>query len=248
MIENHMLDKRIPIPLYYQLKMIIDSEIQNGSYHPGDLIPTEEELIAQFGISRTTVRQAITELVQEGKLYRIKSKGTFVAQGKLNQDFVVRMESFDDQITKLGKTPSTEVLDFKLGVAPVNVSDALQIAPNESIIFLQRKRYADGSPIVVLKTYLPTRLCAFVMEHDFTTESLYNVLEARDPAYKVHHVKRVAEAIKAPQAIAKHLGIKTGDPILFFASTGYTASGVPIEYSRFYYRGDCNKFEITVMA
>lgn len=248
MIEDHTLDKKIPIPLYYQLKMIIDAEIKQGSYPPGALIPTEEELIARFGISRTTVRQAITELVQEGKLYRIKSKGTFVAQGKLNQDFIVRLESFNDQMEKLGKTPSTEVLDFKLGIAPLNVSEALQLDPNESIIFLQRKRFADDSPIVVLKTYLPTRLCSFVMQHNFTVESLYKVLEEHDPAYKVHHVRRVAEALKAPQAIAKHLKIKTGDPVLFFTSTGYTAAGVPIEYSRAYYRGDCNKFEVTVMA
>lgn len=248
MIENHILDKTIPIPLYYQLKVIICSEIQSGNYKPGDLIPTEEDLIALLHISRTTVRQAITELVQEGKLYRIKSKGTFVAQNKLNQDFIVRLESFNDQIAKLGKKPSTEVLDFKLGIAPDNVAEALQIPTTDPIVFLQRKRFADGEPIVVLKTYLPAQVCSFVMDHDFTTESLYKVLEDYDASYKVHHVKRVIEAIQASQPIARHLSIKTGEPILFFVSTAYTASGLPIEYSRSYYRGDSNKFEVTVMA
>lgn len=248
MIEDHIIDKNIPIPLYYQLKMIIYSEIEKGNYAPGALIPTEEELIAHFGISRTTVRQAITELVQDGRLYRVKSKGTFVAQNKINQDFIVRLESFNDQIRKSGRIPSTEVLDFKLGVAPFNVSEALKLGPNDPIIFLQRRRFADGAPILSLKTYLPTNRCSFVMGHDFATESLYKVLEDHDPACKVHYVRRIVEAIRAPQAIAKYLHIKTGDPVLFFTSTGYTADDIPIEYSRAYYRADCNKFEITVMA
>lgn len=248
MIEQHVLDKNIPIPLYYQLKTIIDTEIQKGNYRPGDLIPTEEELIAFFGISRTTVRQAVTELVQEGKLYRIKGKGTFVAKSKLNQDFVMRLESYNHQMARLGKRPSTEVLDFKLGVTPANVAEALQIKTKDPIIFLQRKRFADDAPIVVLKTYLPMPMCAFVLDHNFTTESLYDVLEEHGPEFKVHHVVRVAEAIKASPVVAKHLCIKTGDPILYFTSTAYTAAGIPIEYSRAFYRGDSNRFEMTIMA
>lgn len=248
MIEHHELDKSIPIPLYYQLKTIIDSEIQKGSYQPGDLIPTEEDLIASFDVSRTTVRQAITELVQEGKLYRIKGKGTFVAKSKLNQDFVMRLESYNDQMARLGKKPATEVLDLKYGVTPEDVAEALKIKEKSPIIFLQRKRFADDAPIVVLKTYLPVPLCSFVMNHDFTKESLYDVMEAQGPEYKVHHVVRVAEAIKASPTIAKQLEIKPNDPVLYFISTAYTEAGIPIEYSRAYYRGDSNRFEMTAVV
>lgn len=248
MIENHILDKSIPIPLYYQLKTIINSEIEQGNYKTHDAIPTEEELISQFNVSRTTVRQAITELVQEGRLYRIKSKGTFVAQNKIDQDFIIRLESFNDQMSRLGKAPSSEVLDFRLGVAPANVAAALQIAENSPIVFLQRRRYADSTPVVIQKVYLPSPGCDFVLGHDMSTESLYGILESGGTAYKVHHVRRVAEAIKAPQAIARQLGIKTGDPILFFDSVAYNAAGAPIEYTRAYYRGDSSKFEVTVIA
>lgn len=74
MIEDHVLNRSIPIPLYYQIKNIISSEIERGSYQPGDMIPTEEEMIRHFSVSSTTVRQAVTEMVQEGRLYRRKGK------------------------------------------------------------------------------------------------------------------------------------------------------------------------------
>ena len=77
MLEEKKLDKNVPIPLYYQLKRLILEDIENGTYPIGSDIPTELQLSEMFDISRTTVRQAITELVQEGRLYRVKSKGTF---------------------------------------------------------------------------------------------------------------------------------------------------------------------------
>ena len=71
---NGKTDKSVPIPLYFQLKEIIIGEIKNGNYEKDAIIPTEKEFIEHYQISRTTVRQAITELVQEGWLYRVKSK------------------------------------------------------------------------------------------------------------------------------------------------------------------------------
>ena len=108
------LDKDVPIPLYFQLEKLILEEIDNGNYPVGSMIPTEMELSQMFGISRTTVRQAISDLVREEHLYRIKSKGTFVAHPKLVQGFIQSIQSFDDDVRSTGRTPSTEVLDLKL--------------------------------------------------------------------------------------------------------------------------------------
>ena len=77
------LDRSVPIPLYYQLKELILSEIKSGAYRSGDVIPTEKEISAMYELSRTTVRQAVSELVQDGWLYRVKSKGTFVGHPKI---------------------------------------------------------------------------------------------------------------------------------------------------------------------
>ena len=79
---NYRLDRSTPIPLYYQLKGFILQEIQNGTYPVGSCIPTEMEIRDRFNLSRTTIRQAISELVQEGRLERRTSKGTFVTLPK----------------------------------------------------------------------------------------------------------------------------------------------------------------------
>ena len=247
MLLEKKLDKTTPVPLYFQLKELIMAEIKNGTYPKDSAIPTEKELSDMFDISRTTVRQAIAEMVQEGWLYRVKSKGTFVSQPKINQDFIQKLESYNDQIRRTGRTPHTEVLDFKVIQATPEVADRLKIHPEDKVIYLQRKRYADDDPIVVLKTYLPYERCSFVMEHDFEKESLYSVL-SRDNSVQVHCVKRLVEAVEATASDAEKLNMKKGKPIQFFTSVGFNAFGEPIEFSLARYRGDRSSFEVTVFT
>lgn len=239
------IDKSVPIPLYFQLKTLILEEIKSGSYQVGSMIPTEKELSEIFLISRTTVRQAITELVQEGWLYRIKSKGTFVAQPKINQNFIQILESFNDQILRDGMTPSTEVLEFKTLKATSTVAKNLNIKENDPVIYLYRKRLADNEPIVTVETFLPYHLCSFVFKHNLEKERLYSILN-QNTETAVFRVKRIVEAVEANASDEKYLEIKKGKPIQFFASIGYNTYGRPIEYSLARYRGDRNSFEITV--
>ena len=112
--ETKTIDKNIPVPLYYQLKELILEAINENKYTAGDVIPTEKEISSYYQISRTTVRQAIGELVQEGILYRVKSKGTFVAEPKIKQEYISKIQSFNDEILHRGMTPSTEVLQFRV--------------------------------------------------------------------------------------------------------------------------------------
>src|SRR5699024_2526053 len=117
----------------------------------------------EFQISRTTVRQAITELVQEGWLYRVKSKGAFVTHPKINQDFLRKLESFRDQMERLGMKPSTQLMELRREKADEEVAKALNIQEGEHVIYLFRKRFADGEPIVTIQTYLPFDKCSFIM-------------------------------------------------------------------------------------
>lgn len=239
------IDKTVPIPLYFQLKQLILSEIKNGRYKSGDVIPTENEISDAFQISRTTVRQAVTELVQEGWLYRVKSKGTFVSLPKINQDFIKKLESFNDQILRSGMEPSTEVLEFKAIPATEVVAKHLEIKENDSVIYLHRKRLADGEPIVTIKTYLPYAECSFVLDHNLEQERLYGIL-SQSSATTVFRVERIVEAVEAIAEDVNLLNIKKGKPIQHFTSIGYSTFGKPIEYSLARYRGDRNSFEITV--
>lgn len=244
---NAKLDKTVPIPLYFQLKKLIISEIQSGNYADDSVIPTENEFSEIFSISRTTVRQAITELVQEGWLYRIKSKGTFVTHPKINQDFIQRLESFNEQILRSGRTPSTHLLDFQLISADDIIAVNLNLKKQAKVFLIHRIRYADNEPIVILKTYVPYDACPSLLDYDFAKDSLYAVLGQRE-ASRIHHVKRLVEAVSASEEDCLHLQLETGKPIQFFTSIGYTADNIPVEYSLARYRGDKSQFEITVYA
>ena len=244
--DKSKINKNTPVPLYFQLKTLILDEIKSGRYKVGDAIPTEKELSEMFEISRTTVRQAVMELVQEGWLYREKSKGTFVAQPKIRQDFIQKIESFNDQITRSGMTPSTEVLALKTEKAGPEVAEQLKLKEGDKVVFLFRNRCADGMPIVITKTYLPYAKCSFLMEgHDLTKERLYHILGvSADTA--IVKIERTVEAVAANEEDAKLLDYTVGAPIQYFHSTGYTINEEPLEYSIARYRGDRNSFQIVI--
>jgi GntR family transcriptional regulator len=245
MLDYTKIDKSSPIPLYYQLKEVILAEIKNGNYKRDDMIPTEKELSELFHVSLTPLRHAITELVREGWLYRIKSKGTFVSSPKINQDFVQTMDSFNNQIIRSGRVPFTELLELKVLQVPEYMMDILNLNPTDKVIYIHRKRGADQEPIVMVKTYLPYDICNFVMSHDLEKESLYQILEKRENT-RLYKIKRLIEAVDAVAYDVKHLNVKRGKAIHQFKSTGFNMFGDPIEYSVARYRGDRNTFEVVV--
>ncbi len=245
--ERAKLNKSIPVPLYYQLKEMILEALKDGTYQPDDMLPTEKELGDMFDISRTTVRQAVTELVQEGWLYRVKSKGTFVKQPKIRQDFIARIIPFHEEMLLSGKKPETEVLEFKKTAASDVVADALGLAVSDEVIYLHRRRFADGEPIVTVETWLPCPACAFLLEHDLTKESMYEVMSVHEET-KIFSARRQVEAVEATAADARYLGIKKGKPVQLFRTYGRNARQEPIEYSVARYRADRNSFEVTAFV
>lgn len=246
MLEQHKLDKSVPIPLYYQLKTLLLEEIKSNAYPVDSMIPTEKEISEMFEISRTTVRQAITELVREGWLYRVKSKGTFVAQRKIKQDFIRRLESFNEQIERTGRRPGTELLALEVVEMPERAAEAFGVAPGEKVVYLRRKRSADAEPIVTVETYLPYPKCAFLMQHNMAKESMYNVLAEREET-RICRVSRILEAVAANAQDARLLNIRTGKPVHLFHTVGYNQYDEPIEFSIARYRGDRNRFEVDLL-
>lgn len=247
MLEDHKLDKSIPIPLYFQLKNLLLDEIKKNEYPVDSLIPTEKEISEMFGISRTTVRQAITELVQAGWLYRIKSKGTFVARVKIKQDFIKRLEPFNEQIERTDRVPSTQLLAFETLPMPEQVAVVFGVEPGTKALYLHRRRCADDEPIVTVETYLPLECCAFLLNHDMEKESLYHTLATREKT-RICRVNRTLEAVAANSRDVERLNMVRGKPVQLFKTIGYNSVNEPIEYSIARYRGDRNKFEIDLQV
>lgn len=246
MLQDRILDKKVPIPLYFQLKNLIIEEISQGSYPIDSMIPTENELGDLFKISRTTVRQAIGELVQEGRLYRQKSKGTFVAKPKVNQEILNPSISFDDEILKSGRVPTTEILSMEVGPTSDRFAAMCNVEKNAKTVCLYRKIYADKEPILRIKTYLPYDKCHFVMTYNFAQDKLYEVLATNENT-RICRVVKTCEAVSAAHEDVDVLSVKKGSPIHFFTTYGYNVQNELIEYSLAYYRGDQSRFHMEIV-
>lgn len=232
------LNKEIPIPLYYQLKEILLEEIKKSE--PGTSLPTELELCEQFDISRPTVRQAINELVVEGYLTRMKGKGTFIAEPKIQQDFLIVLKSFGEEMQEKGLTPATKVVGLEPTVCDEKIGAALNIPVGSEVIKLTRLRFANNVPIVLVVTFLPSSKLPGILSKDFENDSLYRIIEG-EYGYKIERAKRTLEARIATEE-AKLLEIKKGDPIQFIQTIAYLDDGTPIEFSLAEYRGDKSEF------
>ena len=176
MLSDYTLNKETPVPLYFQLKTLILERIKDGTYRPGDLIPTENELSAMFNISRTTVRQAVTELVRDGYLYRIKSKGTFVSKPKINQRVLSRYFSHDDAIRGAGRNMKMEILKKEVIIAPQFLVDMGLCQAGEKVIYLYRRRIVDGEPMARTISYMSYEKFTDFMELELENYSLRELM------------------------------------------------------------------------
>ena len=136
------------VPLYYQLYQILLTQIRDGTLQPEDMLPAESELVDAYDLSRSTVRQALDLLVNDGLIYRKRGQGTFVARATFEQN-LTRIVSFWEDMKQRGHEPATKVLSSELVPSPDDVAEALDIEPGEELANIVRLRLADGEPMSV---------------------------------------------------------------------------------------------------
>lgn len=245
-LEAVKLNKAIPVPLYYQLKEILLSYIQKNHMNAGDSIPTEVELCQIFNISRPTVRQAINELEREGYLKKIKGKGTFIAEPKIDQEYTHRIISFNDEMRQKGLVPKTEVLKQRYKASDEQVAKKLGLPVGDEVFHLRRLRYTNDEPIVFLDSFIPVKLCPGIIEVDFVNNSLYSTFEQKY-GIMVKRAVRCIEVGLAGEYEAKLLHIKEGAPIHYFETVAYNQDNVAVEYTISRYRADKSKFIVELV-
>jgi GntR family transcriptional regulator len=229
------------IPLYYQLKQHIEAQIRSGIWKPGDQVPSEAVLGEKFRISRTTVRQALGELVNQGMLTRVQGKGTFVAHPRIRQR-LARLTGFtEDFQTRLMK-PASQILRQEREPAVARVASALRIAEGTPVLVLERLRLADDLPMAVEISHLPEILFPAFNAEEFPSGSLYTYL-----AEKFNTIPTTAhqdmEAIACPKPQAHLLGLAKGGPVLHIYRTTFDQFGRPFEQVESFYRGDRYVFQ-----
>jgi len=241
-----MLDKNHPLPIYYQLKELIREKIATGEWKPGDLIPSERELCEEHGISRMTVRQALSELVNEGLLRREKGKGTFVARPKIEQH-LTRLTGFTEDMRARGQHPGAHVLRLTTLAAPVQAARALGLKTGEPVTVLERLRLADGEPLAIETCYLHHDRCSEVLTENLENRSLYKLLSEKLGIVPTRAEQQMEAAI-CNQREMKLLNLEPGAPVLLIRRTTYSQEGKPFEYVESVYRGDKYVFYVDMEA
>jgi len=229
------------LPLYYQLIGIIKRKIRMGSLKPGDKLPSEKEICSKYKISRTTVRQALLSLVNEGLLYRKQGKGTFVARPKLSRN-LVKVYSFSEDMKNLGLIPSSKVLEQRIVPATEDLVENLNLKTcKDRVIKFTRVRLANSEPLLIETTYIPYDLVPSLIEEDLEHNSLYSILNEKYQLFFSHAVETY-EAISIGRKEANLLKCKPLSPGFFIERITYLEDGTPIEVTNSITRADRCKF------
>jgi len=227
------------VPYYRQLADILHRQIQEGIFAAGEKLPSEKELSVTYGVNRHTVRQALSELVSRGLVYKQKGKGTFVspAAGGVVYYRYSRSHRFTQNILDLGLKPEAKVLEVREDGAPSRVAKSLNLTSSDRVILLEILRFVDEIPFCISSVYLPAAHVPGLPEkiNDFT--SLHQLLFE---SYGLRPV-RLHSAFHAtfPDIDdALMLQIPQGQPVLKVESLMVTNDGLPIEYCISRFRGD----------
>lgn len=229
------LDKRSPVPLYYQLVEQIREQIRGGELRPGDQLPSERVLSEQHGISRMTVRQAVASLVREGALVARHGLGTFVAEPKLTYD-ALHLLGFTEEVIRRGGTAVSQVIEQGRAAPPPRVAQGLGLAADAEAVKIVRLRLAGETPLLLETTYLPAALCPGLEHEDLAAQSLYSVLEAR--GVRLVRARQELEATVANAYEAQLLGVPPGAAMILLEGVTYDERGRAAEYFKAIYRGD----------
>ncbi len=239
------IDRSSPIPFYYQLRQLLESDLRSGRLAVGERLPSEAELCDQYGVSRTVVRQALSDLEAASLITRIKGRGSFVAAPKTPEHLVQALTSLYEDVRARGQELETRVLRLEREPASPYVAEALGLGESDPIVLLERLRLIDGDPWVLTTAYLPYELAAPILSLDMTTRSLYETLE-QDLGLELHRGRRSVEATRAGKEIARHLGIEEGAPVLLLSGTTYLADERPVESFVGVHRGDRSRFDVNL--
>jgi GntR family transcriptional regulator len=224
------------LPKYYVLKEQILTLIEDAV--PGTLIPTERALAEQYGTSRTTVRQAIGELVAEGRLDRTQGRGTFVAPPKVTH--VRQLTSFTDDAASQGMTASARILDISEVPADTVTAKRLAVEPGTGVHRVERIRLVNGDPLAHETAFLAGDLPDLAGKVE-ARGSLYSALR-EDYGIRISEVEDTVETKLAGPEEVRLLDVEMGAPMLLVHRLGLDPDGRAVEWTESVFRGDRFRF------
>jgi GntR family transcriptional regulator len=230
----------VHVPHYRRIEQALRARI--AELKPGDALPSDAELVAEFGVSRMTARNAMQRLTDEGLVVRRPGRGTFVAEPPTHRR-VDRLMTFSHEMRRRGRVPSSRILTREVRPSTAVESASLGLRPGDQVVVLRRLRCADDQPMAVETAVLEPGTAAAVLAADVEHGSLHEALHAAGYVLRRGTGSIAAEPASREDAVL--LAIRPGDPLLVERRIIVDAHARPVEATESRYAGGRYGLDVT---
>ena len=234
----------LPAPLYTQIKEALRARILDGSYAIFDRMPSESQLMKHFSVSRVTARQAISQLCQEGLVFKVQGKGSYVSRPTVSQS-LTGLQGLGEAMEESGHVASSRLLGSRFFAPDDNLRARLRIPPPGRVGEIRRVRYVDGAPVSLDVSYFREAIAEALLAHDLETRDIFAILE-NDLHCPLGHAELDIGATAACADAACALEIPLGSPILRMDRLTFDRDGRPLDYEHLYCRGDQWRYRLRI--
>jgi GntR family transcriptional regulator len=229
--------KRSP-SLTEQAKLHIKQRIVSEEFEEGR-IPSEAALASELGVSRTTIRDALSRLEQEGVIYRKQGAGTFVNEAGLQ--IKIRLEEiwgYEAMLEAHGYAPSTRIVSVEEKAAEPRVAKELNLKPDERVLTVQKLFLADNTPVIFTENYIPTQIIKTPYTADDFHLPMYDFLPNFCQQHLVYYLSEIVPLL-APDWLVARLNLPPqATALITFQEVGYNQENIPILRACSYFRDD----------
>lgn len=231
-------------PLRYQIRKSILDLLLKRKYNPGEKIPTEQELIEELNVSRSTLREGL-HLLEEERILRSKhGSGRYLISSPGDFKFdITRLQSVTEMLAIYGIQVTTRVLQVKECPADESAALNLEMEVGEPVFFLERVRYAKDVPIIYSIDILDRKIMPGEWRAEEFAGSLLSVIEERWGIY-LDHSRATIGVVPYDENISRRVGSDENIPWILLEQTNYNHLGEPLIYSKDYHRSDYITFNV----
>jgi GntR family transcriptional regulator len=222
------------VPAYYQLAEDLKNKIESGELKPGDVIPSEAQLAAQYGVSRMTVRNGLSLLSKGGYINSFQGKGNFVASPKMD-----RMYFYFSENNLLGqnKKLDAKLLSVDVLAADDKTASKLQVAVGSKIVRIEQMLSSEDGPVAIDRRFLPYIKGAPLLEKEIEYAAFPESMSRHTELVSAHNGISVQACVLMKEE-AKLLSSKVGFPALCIEQIIYSRDRKPLGWSKMICRGD----------
>ncbi len=224
-----------PLPLYYQIREILREELTSQQMPLGTPFPTEIQLMKRFDVSRTTIRKAVDDLVDEGLVHRVRGQGTFIS-GRHDMRELFTLCSLAD-VPPRGRPLEWRVLEINQVAVDDRVAGKLHLEPGHPVTYIERLRLEDEVPLEFGMAWLPSEVGQIIAQEDLSRYLVASLLEDKC-GVRLGDAECTIGAANAEGSLAQVLQVRDGTAVLIMERTDYTVEGSPILFHTWHYRAD----------